>query len=101
MSTSTVRAASFSLLFANRAASQLEKDVLKVGDGRAEFSDPNPILRQAVNHVGDKIVSPPANGESHVGAGYRLNRWNCLKVVTCGWVVRIQNDGTLRAMAAD
>src|ERR1700731_1023405 len=101
MSISRVHAASLSVLFANRAASQLEKDVLKVGENGAEIRDPNPMLRQTVNHPGDQVVAPPSNGESHVVVGYRLHFRNRLKVATGGRVVRIQNDGTLRAMPTD
>ena len=36
--------------------SQFEKDVLKVGENRAEIRDQDAILGQTMNHLGDKIT---------------------------------------------
>src|SRR3984885_1950913 len=99
-SVSRVHAAWLSVLFANGAARELEKDVLKVGENGAEIRDADPILRKTMNHLGDQVVAPPANGASRVFAGYGLYAGNGLKVAGGSGVVRIQDDGTLGTVPA-
>ena len=62
-----------SSLVANRVTGQFEKDVLKVRENRAEIGDPDPILGQTMNHLGDQIVAPTPNGELRVAADDRLD----------------------------
>ena len=49
---------------ANRVTGQFEKDILKVGENRAEISNPDSILGQTMNHLGDEIVAATPNRES-------------------------------------
>jgi hypothetical protein len=57
-------------------ASQFEKDILEVWENRAEIRDPDPILGQAMNHLGHQIVAPPANCELRVAASHRFDSRN-------------------------
>src|SRR5580658_4645352 len=54
-----------------------------------------------MNHLGDQFVATSSNGKSHLGAGYRLNSGDRLKVVTGSRVVGFQKDSSLRTVAAD
>src|ERR1700677_3526636 len=98
MSASTAHAAPLFFLISNRATRQLEKNVLKVGQNCPEIRDPDPILRQAMNHLGNKIVAAPDNRESLLGTGHRRNSWELLKELCRGCVFRIENHRSLRAM---
>src|ERR1700680_4385935 len=98
MSISRVHAALLSSLVANRVTGQFEKDVLKVRENRAEIRDPNPILGQTMNHLGDEIVAPTPNRELRVAADYRLDSRDRSKALYSRWVVCGEDDGSLRAV---
>jgi hypothetical protein len=63
-----IHAASLWRLVANRTAGQFKKNVLEIGENRAEFSDPDPVLGQTVDHQGHEIVTQTANREPQVAA---------------------------------
>jgi hypothetical protein len=85
-------------LISNRTTCQLEKNVLKVGQNCPEIRDPDPILGQAMNRLGNKIVAAPNNREALLDAGHRRNSWELLKELFRGCVFRIENHGSLWAM---
>src|SRR5579872_63321 len=88
----------FFRLVADRMASQFDKDVLKVRKDCAEIRDSDAILRQTMNHFGDKIISPAANRELRVAADYRLDSRDRSKALFSASVVRAKNDGSLGAV---
>src|SRR6516225_6415840 len=53
-------------LVANRVACQFQKDVFQVGEDRPEVHDTDPILGEAVDHLGDKFLSPASNCELRI-----------------------------------
>src|ERR1700733_2584471 len=105
MSISRVHAASLSnlsrsSLVANRVTGQFEKDILKVGENRAEIRDPDAILGQTMNYLGDEIVTSAPNCELRVAADYTLDSRDGSKVLSSGSIVRGEDDGSLRAVPA-
>src|ERR1700720_71934 len=54
-----------------------------------------------MNHPGDQVVAPAANGELRVRAHYRLDSRNCAKAVFSEWVGRSESDGSFRTVSAD
>jgi hypothetical protein len=76
---------------------KFEKDVLKVRQNRAEIGDPDPILRQAMNHLGDEIIAATPNRELRVATNDRLDSRDHSKTLLSGSVVRGEDDGSLSA----
>src|SRR6266853_3967819 len=53
------RSMSESLSIADRMAGQFQKNVLQVGQHGAEVGDPDPILGEALDHLGHEVVATP------------------------------------------
>src|SRR5215831_7916140 len=66
---------------ANRVTGQLEKDILERGNLGAEVNDPNPMLRKALNHLRDEIVTATADDDLESVALHRLDLRDGLKAV--------------------
>src|SRR5271169_254428 len=110
MSISRVHAASLSFLsksasvnqasVANRVTGQFEEDILKVGENRAEVSDPDPVFGQTMNHFGYEIVAAAPNRVLRVAARVAgrvagndlLDSWDGSKTLRSGFVVCGKDD---------
>src|ERR1019366_4328591 len=74
------------------------KDILKVGENRAEIGDPYPILRQTMDHLGDKIVAATPNRDLQPSARDRLDSRDRSKTLCRASVVCGEDDSSLRAV---
>src|SRR5271165_2264776 len=77
---------------------QFQKNVLKVREDGAEISNPDVILGQTMNHLGDKIVAGSANRELRVAADHRLYSRDRSKALLGVLVVCRKHDGSFRAV---
>src|SRR5947209_15457038 len=48
-----------SLSIANRMAGEFQKHVLEVGQHCAEVGDPDPIIGETLDHLGNEVLTPP------------------------------------------
>src|SRR5439155_24066896 len=85
---------------ANRVTGQFEKDILKVGENRAEIGEPYPILRQTMNHRGGD-GTPVEGGDparERVDEAVQFGVWKCPVDVSVSFrgvaveIVRAEND---------
>src|SRR5579871_1923772 len=83
---------------ANRVTGQFEKNILKVGENRAEIGDAYSVLRQAMNHLGDEIVAAPPNRELRPIALDRLDSRDRAKTFGRASVVGGEDHGSLGAV---
>src|ERR1700733_5220722 len=88
-------------LFANRATGKLEKDVLKVGENRAEIGDPDSALGKTMNHFGHQVVTRAANRDSLPIADHGIHSRHRPKALYRDRVFRSESDGSLWAMPVD
>src|SRR5271165_7043758 len=77
---------------------QFQKDVLQIREDGAEIRNPDVILRQTMNHLGDEIVACSANRELEVGADHRLYSRDRSKALLGVLVVCRKHDGSFRAV---
>src|SRR5262245_26384245 len=83
----------------NRVAGQFEKDILEGRHDRAEIGDADPVFRDAIDHLGDEILTAAANREPRITARHLIDPPDRAKAVPGGRIGRRQDDGPLRTMA--
>src|SRR5262245_20830548 len=82
-------------------ARQLEKHILEIRDHGAEIGDADPVLGDAVDDAGHKVVAVPADREPRITAFHRVDARNRAKALCSNRIAGDQDDRPLRTVACD
>src|SRR5437588_3241107 len=82
-------------------AGEHEEDILEIRKHGAELGDSDPLLGEALDHLGHEIVPEAANGIARVEAGHRCDARDARETLGGSWVGRGEHHATLRTVAGD